>query len=102
MGRTTLSDFRGSKHMKNLGIMLVSASALALAACSGGNQDSVENAELNQPAVEMNDMGDANAAASAEAEALGTQQQQLEQENAAAEDNTVNPEEADEQNVSGM
>jgi len=82
---------------------LTGAAALALGACSSNNQDAVNNAEMNQPASDLNALSNdaANDAANAEAEALGAQQQQLEQENAVA-DNTVNPEDADEQNVSGM
>jgi len=82
---------------------LTGAAALALGACSSNNEDAVNNAEMNQPASDLNALSNdaANDAANAEAEALGAQQQQLEQENAVA-DNTVNPEDADEQNVSGM
>ena len=94
-----------TNFMKKLLFVTVGAAALALSACSGDNQDSVENAEINQPAAEFNDMsGEAlNDAAAGEAAALGTQQQQLEQENAAAEEeNTTTPTDEDEQNVSGM
>ena len=93
---------QGLKHMKRLNFALVGAAALALAACSSNNQDAVENAEMNQPAAELNDLSSdaANDAANAEAAALGTQQQQL--ENEATADNTTNPADADEQNVSGM
>ena len=70
--------------------------------CSSNNEDTVNNAEMNQPAADLNALSNdaATDAANAEAEALGAQQQQLEQENAS--DNTVNPADADEQNVSGM
>jgi hypothetical protein len=56
---------------------------------------------MNQPATDLNALSDAaaNDAANAEADALGNQEQQLEDENA---DNTVNPSDAQEQNVSGM
>ena len=92
----------GSKHMKRLTFAFVGATALTLAACSGGNEDAVQNAEMNQPPAELNDLSSdaANDAANAEAAALGTQQEQLEQENAA--DNTAAPVDEDEQNVSGM
>ena len=91
---------RGSKHMKRLTFAFVGAAALTLAACSGGNQDTVENAEMNQPPAELNELSSdaANDAAAAEAAALGTQQQQLEE----ATDNVTNPADEDEQNVSGM
>ena len=58
---------------------------------------------MNQPAADdLNAMSldAANDAANAEAQALGTQQQQLEQ--APVEDNTTNPADEDEQNVTGM
>ena len=88
--------------MKMRVFTLTGAAALMLAACSGGDQDAVNNAEMNQPAADLNGLADdaANDAANAEAAALGNQQDQLEQENAA--DNTVNPADEDEQNVSGM
>ena len=78
--------------------------ALALSACNSSNQDTVDNAELNQPAAELNDLSTdaANDAANSEAAALGDQQNQLESENAAAPDNTANPTDDQEQNVSGM
>ena len=87
--------------MKMRVFVLSSAAALILAACSSGDQDAVDNAEMNQPAADLNALADdaANDAANAEAAALGNQQDQLEQENL---DNTVNPADADEQNVSGM
>jgi hypothetical protein len=59
---------------------------------------------MNQPtSEELNDAANQAAmdAANSEAQALGAQEQQLQQENAAL-DNAVNPQEADEQNVSGM
>lgn len=87
--------------MKKLVIALVATASLSIAACSGNNQDAVENAELNQPAADLNAMSldAANDAANAEAAALGTQQQQLE---APVDDNTTNPADEDEQNVTGM
>lgn len=87
--------------MKKLLIALVASASLSIAACSGNNQDAVENAELNQPDADLNAMSldAANDAANAEAQALGTQQQQLEE---APADNTTNPADADEQNVTGM
>lgn len=89
--------------MKKLVIALIATASMSLAACSGNNQDAVDNAELNQPAADdLNAMSSdaANDAANAEAEALGTQAQQLDQ--APANDSTANPTDADEQNVSGM
>ena len=88
--------------MKMRDFALTGAAALALAACSG-NQDAVENADLNQPEADLNQLSSeaANDAANAEAAALGNQLEQLNQANA-AEDEPENPADADEQNVSGM
>ena len=92
--------------MKKLLFVTAGAATLALAACSVKNEDSVQNAEVNQPAAETNDMSGAmtDNAANAEAAALGTQQQQLESENASApvQEETTQPTDEDEQNVSGM
>ena len=97
--------------MKKLVFAVTGAASLALGGCNfSSNEDSVANAELNQPAAEFNDMSGEtlNDAAAGEAAALGTQQQQLEQENAAAaaapaSENATEPTtEEDEQNVSGM
>jgi hypothetical protein len=94
----------GRKRMKKLAFVMIGAAALGLGACSGSNQDAVQNAELNQPnAEQLNELANQAAmdAANAEAAALA-RQQQLNEENAAAQANVVNPKEADEQNVSGM
>ena len=90
--------------MKSRVFAFAGIAALSLAACNSSNQDAVNNAELNQPAVELNDLSTdaANDAANSEAAALGEQQNQLESENAAAPDNTTNPSDDQEQNVSGM
>ena len=90
--------------MKRLAFVVGGAVALTLAACSGNNQDAVNNAELNQPsAEELNALSNQAAmdAANAEAAALGTANK-LTDENATAPDNVVNPQEADEPNVSAM
>jgi hypothetical protein len=85
--------------MKRLVFLIGGAAALSLGACSGSNQDTVSNAELNQPAAEdLN--AEANAAAmNAEDQALGNQQKK--DENAAGE-NGPNPSEAQEKNVDAM
>ena len=88
--------------MKRLVFAFAGAAALSLAACSGNNQDQVNNAEMNQPSAdELNQaaMDAANDAANAEAAALGAQQNALENLSA---DNAVNPSDAQEQNVAGM
>ncbi len=87
--------------MKRLVFLLAGAAVLSLAACNRSNQDQVQNAELNQPAADqLNALSSeaANDAANAEAASLGNQQQQQN----TVEDNTVNPSDAQEQNVSGM
>jgi hypothetical protein len=91
------------KLMKKFVFIVTGIAALGLAACSSNNQDAVNNAEVNQPAAEdLNQLStDAANAANAEAAALGNQQAQLNSENAAA-DQTTNPTDAQEQNVSGM
>ena len=91
--------------MKKLVFAITGAAALALAACNSENQDTVNNAEMNQPSADdLNQMANDAAmdAANAEAAALGAQQEQLENQNAAAEDNATNPTDDQEQNVSGM
>lgn len=88
--------------MKKLAFVIVGISALGLAACSNSNQDAVNNAELNQPAADNLNELSSSAANDAEAAALANQQAQLNAENAAAQDNTTNPTDAQEQNVSGM
>jgi len=93
---------RGPKRMKRLAFALTTTAALALAGCGNSNQDEVGNAELNQPAVDLNEQANEAAMKAAEDAALGNQQAQLNQENAAAPENTINPSDAQEQNVSGM
>jgi len=87
--------------MKRLVFALLGTAAIALAGCSGSNQDAVNNAEMNQANPDQLNQLASNAANAANS-ALGNQQNKLEEENAAARDNVVNPKEADEQNVSGM
>lgn len=88
--------------MKKLSFTVIGAIALAVGACNGGTDDQVNNAEMNQTGPELNGLA-TDAANTAEADALGNQQEQLENNVAdAPADNTVNPADADEQNVSGM
>jgi hypothetical protein len=92
------------KIMKKLAFAIVGTAALTLAACNRSNQDAVENAELNQPdADQLNELANQAAMDAAnEAAALAAAQAAAMNEQNASEDNTVNPKEADEQNVSGM
>jgi hypothetical protein len=89
--------------MKRLAFAIVGSAALALAGCNNNNQDAVQNAELNQPESDLNEIANqaamdaANEQAAAQANIENAQQEQN-----AAVDNAVNPQEADEQNVSGM
>ena len=87
--------------MKKLVFALTGLAAVALVGCSYNNQDQVNNAEMNQPAADLNALANdaATDAANSEADALGNQENQLENQSA---DNTVNPDDAQEQTVSGM
>jgi hypothetical protein len=90
--------------MKRLAFVVGGAAALALGGCNNSNQDAVNNAELNQPSAEdLNALSNQAAmdAANAEAASLANQQNELNEENAAAQQ-AVNQQEADEQNVSAM
>jgi hypothetical protein len=70
--------------MKKLGFVVAGSAALALAACGSNNADELNEVEAqNVEANVLNALADN--AANAEIEALGTQDQQLEAENAAAE-----------------
>jgi len=88
--------------MKKLAFIVTGIAAFGLAGCSSNNQDAVNNAELNQPQADNLNELSTNAANDAEAASLGNQQAELNSENAAAADNTTNPTDAQEQNVSGM
>lgn len=87
--------------MKRLVFLLGGTAALALSACSGGNEDQVNNAELNQPAAEdLNALAN-EAAMNAEDNSLANAQQNATDLNAVG-DNGSNPSEAEEQNVDAM
>ena len=76
------------KYMKKLGFVVIGAASLALVACGKSNEDQLNESEAqNVEASALNDLA-ANAA-NAEVEALGTQQQQLEAENAATTDDNA-------------
>jgi hypothetical protein len=89
--------------MKYLAIA-VAASALSLAACTSSNNDTADNADLNQPVAEdlnQSAMDAANDADTANSEALSDQMNQL-NGTAPATDNTMSASDAQEQNVAGM
>jgi hypothetical protein len=97
-------DFHGDeKVMKRLAFVTFTVASLALAGCNRGNEDAVNNAELNQPESDLNEIANQAAmdAANQAAAAQNAMQRAANEENATI-DNTVNPREADEQNVSGM
>ena len=92
--------------MKKLGFVVVGSAALALAACGSNNADQLNESDAqNVEANVLNDLADN--AANAEIEALGTQEQQLEAENAAevpvpeAPENATDPTQV-EDDVQGM
>ena len=89
--------------MKRLAFAMIATASLALAGCNRGNEDAVNNAELNQPESDLNEIANQAAmdAANQAAAAQNAMQQAANEENATI-DNTVKPREADEQNVSGM
>lgn len=88
--------------MKRLTFVIAGAAALTLSACGSNKQDQVDNAVMNQPnADQLNEL--ANAAANDAANAPATAPLNNVDENASAPvDNTANPTDAEEQNVSGM
>ena len=88
--------------MKRLAFVAVGTAALALAACNKNNPDAVQNAELNQPESDLNELANQAAMDAANAQAAANSAQQAANEANATADNVVNPKEADEQNVSGM
>jgi len=86
--------------MKAFVFVLLGAAAVSVAGCNSKNADTVDNAEMNQPAPELNALAnDAATDANAEAEALGTQEQQL---NDSSANDSSDPTDEQEQNVSGM
>jgi hypothetical protein len=91
------------KAMKRLVFLTIATAAVALAGCNRGNEDAVQNAEINQPAAEqLNDLANQAAEDAANAQAAANSAKEASNEANAVADNAVNPQEADEQNVSGM
>ncbi len=88
--------------MKKLGFALVGAASLALAGCGGKNNDSLNNVENIDTASNLDALSN-DAANDAEAEALGNQQQQLQQEsNATTDELNASGNSSAEENVAGM
>ncbi len=89
--------------MKKLAFAFVGTAVLAVAGCNNSNQDAVQNAELNQPAPDqLNELANQAAMDAANAQAAAANAANAANEANAVADNTTNPKEADEQNVSGM
>lgn len=89
--------------MKRLAFVTVATAALALAGCNKSNPDAVQNAEINQPqADQLNELAAQAAQDAANAQASANNAQQAANEANAAAENPTTPQEADEQNVSGM
>jgi len=88
--------------MKRLTFVIAGAAILTLSACGSSKQDQVDNAVMNQPnADQLNEL--ANAAANDAANASAPVAVNNVDENASAPvENTTNPTDAEEQNVSGM
>ncbi|HKP34252.1 MAG TPA: hypothetical protein VJT70_05670, partial [Sphingomicrobium sp.] len=85
--------------MKRLAFVTLGMASLALAACNRGNEDSVQNAELNQPnADQLNELANQAAmdAAANQAAAQNAINEAVEEQNATVE-NVTNPIDADEQ-----
>ena len=89
--------------MNKIAFAMVAAASVALAACSGADDDSLNNVETYDNASDLNALA-TDAANDAEAEALGNQAQQLNEEgNAAAVDELNASGNTDgEDNVAGM
>ena len=90
--------------MKRLAFVAIGAAVLALGACNKGSEDTVQNAELNQPAPEqLNDLANQAAmdAANEQAAALNATANDVKEQNVTVE-NVTNPTDEEQQNVAGM
>jgi hypothetical protein len=90
--------------MKRLAFVTIGAAVLALGACNKGSEDTVQNAELNQPAAEqLNELANQAAmdAANEQASAQNNITNDVREQNAVIE-NVTNPTDAEQQNVAGM
>lgn len=90
--------------MKRLAFVTIGAAVLALGACNKSSEDTVQNAELNQPAAEqLNELANQAAmdAANEQAAAQNNIENEVQEQNAVIE-NVTNPTDAEQQNVAGM
>lgn len=87
--------------MNKYGLALVGAAALALAGCGSNTDDTLNNVENTDAASNLDALAN-DAANSAEAEALGNQLQELEQENSTVDELNASSSTEGEENVSGM
>jgi hypothetical protein len=87
--------------MNKFGFALVGAASLALAGCSGSNDDALNNVENTDASANLDALANA-AAVDAEAEALGNQAAQLNQESNATDELNASGTSEAEENVSGM
>ena len=87
--------------MNKLGFALVGAASLALAGCGGGD-DALNNVDAyNESSADLNALA-TDAANDAEAEALGNQAEQLNQEGNVADELNASDTTEEEENVAGM
>lgn len=87
--------------MNKFGFALVGAASLALAGCGGNNDDALNNVENADAAANLDALSN-QAANDAEAEALGNQAAQLQNEGAATDELNASGTSEAEENVSGM
>ncbi len=87
--------------MKRLAFAIVGTASLVLSACDRGNEDQVQNVQLNQPSAdELNEQANQAAMDAANAQAAADAKMHSEENAVAPVENS--PNDADEQNVSGM
>ena len=88
--------------MNKLGFALVGAASLALAGCGGRDDDALNNVDAyNESSADLNALA-TDAAHDAEAEALGNQAEQLNQEGNVADELNASDTTEEEENVAGM
>ncbi len=89
--------------MRKASLAAASAALLALAACSQGNQDQLNDNEINAGATNqsLNDLSDEAANVASEAQALENHAQELNQQAQEAK-NTAAPQMPTDENIQGM